>query len=335
MPKQQKRNRKALSIFEGQTFLDPTYEPAFREVFKDERSLKDFLNAILHLDDESKIAKLDFAFENKVNFHFPGMKSVRLDIHAWTNDGRYLDIEMQRANHLFFTDRVLLYSSYTMIDGKRRMLRSEEYLHLEENEKRKKTYEVPETISIWLCNFHPLGVERNFRENWLLYSDYDLKNGIVKPITQKLKYILVDLKLFAKSKEPLKSDEDEWLFVLAKASKATETPNFTNPVVKDALERLRIASVEEKVLLKQRSSMISAEETECRLAERMDLGFNQGMAKGFDKGMAEGMAQGLSQGELQKAEIIARKLLAKGMSVEEVAELSELSEDHVAALTVK
>lgn len=48
------------------------------------------------------------------------------------------------------------------------------------------------------------------------------------------------------------------------------------------------------------------------------------MAKGIEKGKAEGIREGVKKDKQKKAVEVAKKLLAKGISVEEVAEITDL-----------
>ena len=50
------------------------------------------------------------------------------------------------------------------------------------------------------------------------------------------------------------------------------------------------------------------------------------------EGWAEGLAQGMAKGRVEERRVMARKLLMRGMAVEEVAELTELSVDEVRRL---
>ena len=49
--------------FQGKTYLDPKYDPAFKELFDSEDAIKDFLNDILKLEADDKIKSLTFAFD--------------------------------------------------------------------------------------------------------------------------------------------------------------------------------------------------------------------------------------------------------------------------------
>lgn len=53
---------------------------------------------------------------------------------------------------------------------------------------------------------------------------------------------------------------------------------------------------------------------------------------GLEKGVEQGIEQGIEQGAKKKACIVARKLLAKGMPVEDIAEITGLSGQEIAGL---
>jgi len=70
------------------------------------------LNAILRLKGKREIVSVTH-LRPTVHLRTPkkGKKITRFDIHARTRDGRFIDIEMQRAWHDDFLDRIELYSA--------------------------------------------------------------------------------------------------------------------------------------------------------------------------------------------------------------------------------
>ncbi|GHV33162.1 hypothetical protein FACS1894187_00720 [Synergistales bacterium] len=54
--------------------------------------------------------------------------------------------------------------------------------------------------------------------------------------------------------------------------------------------------------------------------------------KGIEKGKAEGKAEGRAEGKAEKAFDMARKLLSRGMTLLEVAEIAELPIDKLQTL---
>ena len=111
-------------ILRGKRYLDPSYDPAFYALLDDEEALADFINSLLHLEDGRKIKSMKYTFNQPLILRAPEAKEIKFDIHAWTEDNRCMDIEIQRASHPFFTDRVLLYGAYLTIDGKIKMDKS-------------------------------------------------------------------------------------------------------------------------------------------------------------------------------------------------------------------
>ena len=58
-------------------------------------------------------------------------------------------------------------------------------------------------------------------------------------------------------------------------------------------------------------------------------GIEKGMAQGIEKGMAQGIEKGMAQGALREKLFLAKKLLDKGLSLQEVSELTNLPVDEL------
>ena len=58
-------------------------------------------------------------------------------------------------------------------------------------------------------------------------------------------------------------------------------------------------------------------------------GIDKGMAQGIEKGMAQGIEKGMAQGALREKLFLAKKLLDKGLSLQEVSELTNLPVDEL------
>jgi predicted transposase YdaD len=65
----------------------------------------------------------------------------------------------------------------------------------------------------------------------------------------------------------------------------------------------------------------------------MEQGMQIGEQRGMEQGMQIGEQRGMEQGEKQKARAIARTLLARGMDRAQVADITALSLDEIAALS--
>ncbi|GHU16556.1 hypothetical protein FACS189472_01870 [Alphaproteobacteria bacterium] len=60
--------------------------------------------------------------------------------------------------------------------------------------------------------------------------------------------------------------------------------------------------------------------------------YNSGMAVASETGLAEGKAAGIAEGKAEKARETALKLLSKGMDIEDIAEVTWLSNDEINSL---
>ena len=310
-------------ILQGRKFLDPNYDPAFRALLGEKEALQSFLDAILHLEEGRRIKTLEFTFQDSLEFRTPEPKTVIFDVHAWTEDNRCLDIELQRAKHSFFVDRVLLYSAFLAIKGKQKMDASPEYAALPENERKRRRYQLPEVISLWSGNFTPIP-ERDapYHDSWSVYSDYEVSKGAcraiersankaptsdslesAKPISDKIKYIIVDLPKYAKANPKVNSSEEKWLYLLSHAGKSEDLPDFNDPVLSRAIERIRVTSANDELLKEQAKQMETQDEIDVRIADGvalgMEKGFSKGIALGMEKGVEKGMAKGLEKGMQQ------------------------------------
>ena len=136
----------------GEEFLLPKYAATFRILMDDKETIRDVLNSLLQLDHEHEITELEYEFEKPIDIFMPENDPARLDVWVHTRDKRVMNVEMQNKVHAFFFDRLQLYNSYLTLRGKYEFNRSAYFQGLSEAERKYRYYELPETVSIWLCN---------------------------------------------------------------------------------------------------------------------------------------------------------------------------------------
>ena len=64
----------------------------------------------------------------------------------------------------------------------------------------------------------------------------------------------------------------------------------------------------------------------------LELGREQGLAEGIEQGRAEGRAEGIEQGRAKERAAIALSMLAKGLDIAAVSELTGLSVEEIRTL---
>jgi len=76
----------------GKTFLDPTYDSSFKELFSDKKILIHFLNGILHLEGETAITDIEYR-DPAYGFGLPYSKMVRFDVRAMLSVSAKMDLD--------------------------------------------------------------------------------------------------------------------------------------------------------------------------------------------------------------------------------------------------
>ena len=173
----------------GEEFLWPKYAATFRILMDDKETIRDVLNSLLQLDHEREITELEYEFEKPIDIFMPENDPARLDVWVHTRDNRHMNIEMQNKVHSFFYDRMQLYNSYLTLRGKYEFNRSPYFLGLSDEERKYRYYELPETVSIWLCNESILKSKDIYKDVWATYSEHDVESGNALPISRKNRYI--------------------------------------------------------------------------------------------------------------------------------------------------
>ncbi len=80
----------------------------------------------------------------------PKTKENKITTHRFNY--RFFNIEMRRLEGGFFIDRTMLYKAFHIIKGCKEMELSKEFMVLSEDLKKYRRYELPECISVWICN---------------------------------------------------------------------------------------------------------------------------------------------------------------------------------------
>lgn len=280
--------QKTYEEIKKRTYLDPLYDAAFKAFLNDEQALISFLNGVFQFEGENRITSVTIK-NTEINIIFPQVKTCRLDIRATTSNGYSINVEMQKAKHSRFIERILLQHSAFMLQSKYEW--DQEFLKQptkdltdEERSRREASrYEIPPTFAIWVCDF-PLEKQDEYRGTWAIRNEKGLT------ITEKVKYILYDLTRFNKTLDDVQTDEDRWLYLLKNAGSSNELPDFDDDVIAQAIKRLLVKTASEKLLKEQAKNMVLTEEELDYLASLRVRARAEGKEEGKDEGHADAIS---------------------------------------------
>lgn len=242
---------------DGEQFLLPRFADTFRILMDDKDTIRDVLNSVLELNGSREISDLKYEFEKPIDIFMPEKNPSRLDVWVSTKDNRYINVEMQNCTHSFILDRMQLYNSFLTLRGKYEYNRSEAFRSLSEDERKYRYYEIPETVSIWFCNFPILKSENIFKDYWSFYSEnevnYSTETNKAQPLFTKNRYIIVDFPKFIRLRKGVVSREDFWLRLISEGP--LEVPKSDDPIFSEAIERLRVSRVKPDFLNAMEATM--------------------------------------------------------------------------------
>lgn len=307
--------------------MDLKIDFAFKQVFGktgNEPILLAFLNAALQLTKEKRIASVEILNPVIQREHIEDKASV-LDIHAKTEQGEHVNIEIQLANKFDMKKRTLYYWSR---------------IYASQIQKGTPYTDLAKTITINILNFRFLQETDRFRTTFHLYEDQEqfLLTDVLEIHFMEIPKLMDKWEQHAV--DPHDNELERWLLLLEaddheEIRKELEGIAMKDPVLKRVFEEWEDLSRDEKkwVEYESRRKAILDELAAVREAEiRQQRAEQRAREKGLAEGLAEGLEKGLAEGERQKAIKMAMKMLEKGKDVDEIAFFTELSVEEIQKL---
>ncbi len=288
--------------------LNPRVDFAFKKLFGSEGNkdiLISFINAIVSPQDKVK----DITLINPYNDpQYKGDKLSILDIKAIDETGRHYNIEMQMVDEVSYDQRALYYWSKVYTNQLKKGC------HFDTLRK---------TIGIHILNFNYFNEEKDYHSIFKILNARTYQAGF-----DDFELHFIELEKFDKELTALKTTLDRWANFLKKAelysSDKMPVELTKEPAIKKAIEvldTLYLTEAEQQIYEGQ-LKWLRDEATAVRNAER----------RGKQEGLEEGLEQGEVKGRLEEKRATAKKLLLKGIDMESVIEITQLSREEVMTL---
>ena len=135
-------------------------------------------------------------------------------------------------------------------------------------------------------------------------------------------YFYISVPLF---NDRLEKEIDEWLHVM----KHDEVPqNYHSPYMKQVGEKLSIL----KMTPEERSRYSYYQKKLHNDRDEFEAAVNKGIEKGIEIGEAKGREEGREEGEAKARFAMAKKMIARGKTIDEIVELTDLTTEEVESL---
>ena len=259
--------------------------------------LINFLNSLF--DGEEVIKDVKYLNSENVGDVYTERKAV-FDVYCENEKGEKFIVEMQNAYQTYFKDRSLFYSTFP--------IREQAPKGSDWNFCLKKVYVVA------LLNYKMSDEAFDSSDTIHTIALMDTKTN--KVFNAKLMFKYVEVGRFDKTDEELTSLSDKWMYVLKNLSRLDNRP----------------AALREKIFSKLFAAASVARFTPTELREYEDsLKAYRDIKNSLDTAKEEGREEGREQRNIE----IAKKMLAAGMDIDIIINMTDLSKDEIEKLTIQ
>ena len=299
-------------------YIDPMVDWSFKRLFGSEVNKDILIEFLKVIFPEHEIEDITYIPAEQLGIMEDDRKAV-FDVICRTKEGKDFLVEMQYAPQEHFFERALFYTSFPIMKQGKKAQRDEVT-----GVKKEWDYELDGVYFLGVLNFR-------YEEDELIEHRYLLREATTgKTMTDKLKFVFVEVEKFNKSEDELATDFDKWLFILKNLSKLLERPAALRDRIFsrifDVAEYASLDNIDKQNYVK---AMTTTRDTHNQIEYAKKTGLEEGLVKGFEKGRAEGLEEGLEKGREDAKQLIAINFLKLGTPCEVVAKATGLSLEEV------
>ncbi len=285
-------------------YINPYTDFGFKRLFGTELNkdlLISFLNALL--GGREVVTQVSYKSTERFGVSKDSRRAI-FDVFCENDKGELFIVEMQNVYQQFFKDRSVFYSTFPI---------------QEQGQVGDWDFRLRNVYTVGVLNFcfaeNEYEPDNYFHEVKLM----DTKDKHV--FYDKLTLLYLEMPKFNKTEDQLETMFDKWLFVLRNLSRLMERPAaLRERVFERVFEQAEIARYSETERREYEDSINAYRD----INNAVKTAKNDGIAEGKELGIAEGI-------ELRNVQI-AKKLKEKGLSAEEIAELTDLNVEQIIAL---
>ena len=289
--------------------------------------LKDFLNALLEIE----IIDIDVKEEVNLEQLSKDEKGGRLDLQARLNDGIIANIELQMDDFKNMEIRTSFYASKIMA---REVRRGTDYENIEK------------IIMISILGYNMF---HEYKDEYIHKTVIVLDKHRNHQVIDSIEWWFIELPKFRKIHPNMNKKINQWLaFIDDEDKEMVSMAEKKNKILKKAREEInyltgddevrRLAELREKWDLEFNASMQNAKKSGEKIGKKIGKkigikeGKEQGIKEGKEQGIKEGKEQGIKEGEKNSKNEIAKKLLKTNMTIKQISEITNLTEEELKKL---
>ena len=235
------------------------------------------------------------------------------DVYCENEKGERFIVEMQNAYQKYFKDRSLFYSTFP--------IREQAPKGADWN------FKLDHVYTVALLNFDLS--EEAFDKDDINHDVGLLDKKTHKVFNDKLSFKYVEIAKFDKTEDELVTLYDKWLYVLKNLSRLDKRPAaLKEKIFSKLFGEAEIAKFTPTELKEYEDSLKAYRDVK----NSIDTALEKGREEGRAEGRAEGREEGREEGKNLKAIQIAKKMLAAGMDIDTIINMTDLSKSEIEKL---
>ena len=290
-------------------YIDPMVDWSFKRLFGSEVNKDILIEFLKVIFPEHEIEDITYIPAEQLGIMEDDRKAV-FDVICRTKNGEEFIVEMQCATQKHFFERALYYTSFPIMKQGKKAQRDEETGIKEEWD-----YKLDGVYFLGVLNFR-------YEDDDLIEHRYLLREAITgKTMTDKLKFVFIEVAKFDKKEDELDSDLDKWLYILKNLSMLLERPAaLRDKIFKRIFDVAEIAGLNNIDRINYIKDMTTARDT-----------FNQ-IEYAKKTSREEGREEGLVKGREEERNSIVLKMLQNNLPVQIICDVTGLSMEDVLKL---
>ena len=302
-------------------YIDPMVDWSFKRLFGSEVNKDILIEFLKVIFPEHDIEDITYIPAEQLGIMEDDRKAV-FDVICRTKEGKDFLVEMQYAPQEHFFERALYYTSFPIMKQGKKAQRDEET-----GIKKEWNYELDGVYFLGVLNFR-------YEDDDLIEHRYLLREATTGNImTDKLKFVFIEVEKFSKGVDELTTDFDKWLYILKNLSKLLERPAALRDRIFsrlfDVAEYASLDNIDKQNYVK---AMTTARDTHNQIEYAKKTSLEEGLAIGRAEGREEGREEEREEGRADAKQQIAINLLQLGTPCEIVAKATGLSLEEVTKL---
>ena len=290
-------------------YIDPMVDWSFKRLFGTEVNKDILIEFLKVIFPEFDIEDITYLPTEQLGIMEKDRRAV-FDVICRASDGKEFLVEVQRGAQEHFFERALFYTSFPILKQGKKALAKEE-----SDTKKPWNFQLDGVFFLGILDYKHLEDNRIEHRYWL-------REGTTgETMTDKLKFVFVEVAKFDKSEDELTTDLDKWLYMLKDLSRLLDRPAaLRDKIFKRFFDAAEFASLDDEDKKKYISNMQTARDT-----------YNQ-IEYAKKKGREEGLMEGREEGIEKRSREIAINMLNNGIPVQTISTCTGLSEEEVAKI---